>query len=295
MEQSDDTRAGHLLTDLCTLHGGDPHILGKMNKRNVQVSHWCCCIPFMFTTNMLILISDQLLQSMKHLSDSQPDHEDNRKVPMVKFSGCLAVQKEVAEMLRPFYIMKESKEQPKLFTLLWEKNVEQQLNDCAKNRDGKMLTLVEVYKLVWLPAYEECEYIIEKLSTLQIPLQKVNQYFICQEVDDLNNELTKLAVAITNCRMNCQPSFLKPDKENSVAIERNTFGQSIQWIPEAVDRIKRYERLSHYKEAAETFLLLRKKLNLKGDFDVVEALCKRVSDVMDWDRVSQENMILDST
>ena len=36
MEQVGDPQVGHLLANLCTLHGGDPHILGKMIEASMS-------------------------------------------------------------------------------------------------------------------------------------------------------------------------------------------------------------------------------------------------------------------
>ena len=170
---------------------------------------------------------------------------------------CFDLGEDAEEMLDQFQVMMKTVK-PNLICKLWDTAVEEQLNSGKNSPD---LTFREVYIRIWRPSYQECQNTIEQLSSLQLPLHKVKEYFFSYDVQKkLEEELNKLCNAINICQKSSSQAFIKTS-----------------WIRDASYRIFTYKQLCQYGGAAETFLKLRDTLGLTGDFVVVETLIKAVS------------------
>ena len=228
----------------------------------------------MFTQNFLQLIGFVLHTgaAKKLLQDLQ---EDNSNVSLCRlckahvFKGddvtkleffCFDLGEDAEEMLDQFHVMMK-KVKPNLICKLWDTAVEDQYRTLTSGKNSPDVTFREVYIRIWRPSYQECENTIEQLSTLQLPLHKVKEYFFSYSVQrKLEEELNKLCNAINICQKSSSQAFIKTP-----------------WIRDASSTIFTYKQLCQYGGAAETFLKLRDTLGLTGDFAVVETLSKAVS------------------
>lgn len=150
-----------------------------------------------------------------------------------------------------FYIL--SKEQSSgLFHIMWSHAMKE-----ARAKFPKM-HIKDVEEMVWTPAFEHCQQLLNTLCDLSMTLANVDKHFRYYEKSELENQLRLLCCGVNKC-----------------------FGQvpkfSDNWIPRVVLRIEDYRKLSYYRDAANSFLKLRDSLNLtKGDFRDIEGISKEV-------------------
>lgn len=126
-------------------------------------------------------------------------------------------------------------------------------------RQNTELTIEDIVTKIWNPTFQECCQILDSLNNRSMMLGEVNERF--RNYDDGNNikvQLQKLHKGVERCLNRTPPS------------ERPT------WIDRAVERMQQYWTLSRYATAAQTILQLKEKLELTGDFSLMETIAKKV-------------------
>ena len=134
-----------------------------------------------------------------------------------------------------------------IFQNLWS----QRKSTYMKKQSGTTSTLDVVIKDLWTPVCEEFKSDLEKLSNLQLRLDKVTLLF--ENIFDqkiLEDELNKWCDATGHSRSG--------------------------WIRETAKKILEYQQFCRYSYTAKTLMQLKETLGLTGDFSVVEALSAQV-------------------
>lgn len=109
---------------------------------------------------------------------------------------------------------------------------------------------------VWLPAFRQCQNLLDEMYEMSITLSDVDKYFGRFGGSDLTVQLKTLFRGINEC----------------TAGTRND-----DWIQRSVKKIEDYQQLCGYRMAANYFLKLRDLLELsRGDFGDVEMISKEV-------------------
>jgi len=149
-----------------------------------------------------------------------------------------------------FYIV--TQEHPSdLFATEWEAA----MNAAVRSSAGAALTLADIHSKVWVPAFHNCQSLLDKLYDRSMKLSCIDGHFK-QHEHDLEIQLASLFAGVNACL----------GKAKSGA-----------WIGEVVHRIYDYWHLHNYRKAANAFLDLKKALNLqKGDFNNVEKIATEV-------------------
>ena len=131
----------------------------------------------------------------------------------------------------------------------------------AAGRGNPDLTIGDIVTHVWEPTFLQCQQLLDELQSRSIRLSVVDEHFgrYQTRLDDLNRDLTKLCHGVNSCL--------------------NNFTAKTTWIRGVVQLIQQYWSLCRCADAAETFLELKQRLQLRGNFDVVEALAAKVIDV----------------
>ena len=134
-----------------------------------------------------------------------------------------------------------------IFQNLWS----QRKNTYMEKQSGNTSTLDVVVKDLWTPVCEEFKSDLEKLSNLQLRLDKVTLLFEnIFEQKILEDELNKWCDATGYPRRD--------------------------WIRETAQKILEYQQFCRYSYTAKTLMQLKETLGLTGDFSVVEALSAQV-------------------
>ena len=137
-----------------------------------------------------------------------------------------------------------------LFCTTWKTTLSQ-----ARKKNPK-LSIRDIESEVWVPVFQLCQELLQKLQDLSMTLGDVDTHFKNYEEWDLTPQLQLLFRGINTC-MNQQLS----DK----------------WIQHSVQKISEYRQLVGYRDAANWFLQLRDLLNLSdGDFRDVERISNEV-------------------
>ncbi len=122
------------------------------------------------------------------------------------------------------------------------------------------LTIQDIVTRIWKPAFEECCRILESLKGRTMKLREVDNRF--KRYDDpgkIKSHLENLYKGIELCFGRSQPSASTPG-----------------WIRSAVESMQQYWTLSRYAKAAQTILELRKRLELTGEFSIMETIATQV-------------------
>lgn len=139
-----------------------------------------------------------------------------------------------------------------LFRQMW------QLTSKKAEKENPELTINDIVTKVWLPSFKECCRILDSLKSCSMKLREVNNRF--RHYSDSNTikvQLEKLYKGVELCHN--KPAPTRPP-----------------WINSAVERMEQYWTLTRYAQAAETVLQLRQKLELTGDFSLMETIAKKV-------------------
>ena len=140
-----------------------------------------------------------------------------------------------------------------LFPRIWQDKMKTAV------RGNPDLTISDIVTQIWEPTFLQCQQLLDELHSRSIRLSVVDEHFgryrTC--LNDLDRDLTSLCHGVNSCL----------HKVNA----RTT------WIRGTVQLMQQYWSLCQCASAAETFLELKQSLQLKGDFDVVEALAAKVS------------------
>ena len=136
-----------------------------------------------------------------------------------------------------------------LFCQLWREEIAAQ----------KSISFAVVSEQIWPIAYSRIQELMDSLHKRTIKLSTVDGYLAGFKSEaDLDRILRELYTAL-NGSLECEGD----DK----------------WIPAVVENIAQYRTLKRYEKAAETFLSLKDKMNLTGDFKEVKTLARKVGSV----------------
>ena len=158
------------------------------------------------------------------------------------------------EQIKSKYFLMAQYYKNDIFHRVWEHTLQQ-----AFYGDIPELTIPDIVTKIWNPTFDECCRILDSLSNCSIKLQDVDKHFrhYC-ESSRLKSHLEQLHKGIEECH-DREPPTLCP-----------------QWIDSAVERIQQYWILSRNSRAAQTLLDLKHKLNLDGDFSLMETVATKV-------------------
>ena len=140
-----------------------------------------------------------------------------------------------------------------LFPRIWQDKMKTAVQ---RNPD---LTISDIGTQIWEPTFLQCQQLLDKLQSRSIRLSVVDEHFgrYQTHLNDLDRDLTRLCHGVNSCL--------------------NNFNARTTWIRGTVQLMQQYWSLCQCADAAETFLELKQSLQLRGDFDVVEALAAKVS------------------
>ena len=156
-----------------------------------------------------------------------------------------------------FYIMTQSD----LFLTQWRGAMDKAFRGSA----GASLTLADIFPKVWLPAFRNCQSLLQELHNHSLNLGQIDKFFKRHE-HDLEMQLMDLFKDVNAC--------LGVTKSGA-------------WIAGVVCRIHDYWHFCNYRKAANALLELKKALNLqKGDFSDVETLATKVRSKCRQDTIS---------
>lgn len=122
--------------------------------------------------------------------------------------------------------------------------------------DNPNLTLDGIHHLVWQPCLGMCKQLLTSLSNLSMNLVDVDHIFRNHR-EKIYSQLSALSKGISICT-----------------------SERFDWdlIEKAIEKIKQYWELCHYRRGANIFLRIRDSLGLGGgDFSLVEKLSKEVT------------------
>ena len=148
----------------------------------------------------------------------------------------------LSEMLPKFALLFPNN----LFCQLWREEIAAQ----------KSISVAVVSEQIWPNAYSRIQELMDSLHKRTIKLSTVDCYLAGFKSEaDLDRIMRELRTALNGC-LEC--------------------GDDDKWIPAVVENIAQYRTLKQYEKAAETFLSLKDKMNLTGDFKEVETLACKV-------------------
>ena len=123
-------------------------------------------------------------------------------------------------------------------------------------RRNPNLSIKHIESEVWVPAFQQCQNILQELFKLTMTLHDVDQQFSSYGGQDLKTQLKLLFCGINECTHQ---------------------QRSDHWIQRPVQKILHHRQLCSYRDAANSFLELRDLLKLSGgDFRDVERISKKV-------------------
>lgn len=115
----------------------------------------------------------------------------------------------------------------------------------------------DIVTKIWERAFLQCQTILNDLQSRSMRLSVVDEYFETYQTDrNFERDLTNLCSGVGSCL--------------------NQSSVSTTWIKGVVRLIQQYWSLRQCTSAADTFLELKGKLQLEGDFDQVELLAAQV-------------------
>ena len=125
-------------------------------------------------------------------------------------------------------------------------------------RSNPSMSISDVQEEAWVPAFQQCQDILEQLRCLSMTLADVDRHLNhYQKEGQLMVQLKRLYKGVSECLHQ-----VHEDK----------------WIELTVRRIEEYWKLRGYYKAANTFLKLRDSMELtEGDFTAVEKISREVS------------------
>ena len=123
------------------------------------------------------------------------------------------------------------------------------------------LSLQNFVVSIWNPLYNKCELLINSLKDKSIELVEVRKIYekYINHGENVVEQLYLLHSALELCE------------------ERNPSSMPPAWIKDTVDHMNNYLSLCKQSSAARLILELRDRLNLTGDFTVVEDVVKQIA------------------
>ena len=178
---------------------------------------------------------------IKNLAVHVPDSAGNRQVQVIffKLSGDL---KCMVSKLHQIY-------QSEIFQQIWNKKFQ----DALRESDNQTITLDTVLESVWKPTSQKCRDLLQVVLNGEIPLADVDKYLVPYQdrYDDLRSDLHIIAKVC----------------DVKVVAER---------VAHQVDKVKRYHELKSCIKAADKILEFQEKMELNGDFTMVEEFHSQV-------------------
>ncbi len=170
------------------------------------------------------------------------ERRDSQPVSVIWFG----MDASVMDMLEPLEKWKDSH----LFKKVWRDFGERAVSDLMQD---EKLSFEAVAKDVWLPTEKECRRIYRELKSGSITLGELSQNF-----GDLRGNY----------------ETMKKEWETLSIAEGE---KSHQWIEETMEKVRRYQYITQYREGANVMMQVKDAFNLSGDFVVLEVLAKSVS------------------
>lgn len=126
---------------------------------------------------------------------------------------------------------------------------------------GGTLSLADIRTKLWDPVIEKCTELLTTLQQCTITLSVVDEYFY-----DHRHSKEALVTSLVNLFHGLSTYQAKFEKKE----------MKIQKIEEGVDLMQQYWSLCNYATAAKICLELKERLELTGDFKMVEILAQQV-------------------
>ncbi len=123
------------------------------------------------------------------------------------------------------------------------------------------LSLQNFVVLIWNPVYSECELLINSLKDKSIKLEEVRKIY--EKYINHNENVTEQLYLLHSALELCE--------------ERNPSSMPPAWIKDTVDHMNNYLSLCKQSSAVRLILELRDRLNLTGDFTVVEDVVNQIA------------------
>ena len=131
------------------------------------------------------------------------------------------------------------------------------------------LSIQDIVTKIWEPAFQECCRILESLRGRTMKLCEVDNRFKCyDDPGKIKSHLENLYKGVELCLGHNQHSTSSPG-----------------WIRSAVESMQQYWTLSRYAKAAKTILELKERLELTGDFSIMETIATQVRDSLGDDLI----------
>ena len=198
--------------------------------------------------NMYLFLSSGLSQLKRELTKDFRQEKINKlcvregtKIRVLCFQSAGSL----SDFADNFYLMSQ-KYPSDLFTVGWKAAMSAAI---IKNTNTS-LTVADIHPQVWVPAFRNCQSLLDELHDRSMKLVRVDMSFKRYE-SDLEMQLMNLFAGVNACLG-----------------ER----RSGAWIKGVVPCIHDYWHLCNYQKAASAFLDLKDALSLKGDFRNVEKL-----------------------
>ena len=163
---------------------------------------------------------------------------------------CFDVAHPLHAILTPFEVLFKTRRSD-IFLKIWRSKLKE------AERAKETLTFDDVVAKIWNPVFEECCKLLDGIQSRSIKLKEVDKYF--RDIEHITDHLKNLYYAIEDCRNQ------NPD---------------CSWISAAVSHIEQYWSLCKQAKAAKVVLELKQRLDLTGDFEVIEAVADKVTTSM---------------
>lgn len=130
---------------------------------------------------------------------------------------------------------------------------------------GGTFSLADIRTKVWDPVIEKCIEILTTLQQCSMKLSVVDEYFQQYQYrkEALLTSMVNLCHGLSKYLRACE------GKE-----------EEIQMVKEGIDLMQQYWSLCNYVSAAKICLELKEKVDLTGDFQMVETLAKQVKSMI---------------
>lgn len=142
-----------------------------------------------------------------------------------------------------------------IFKYCWDQQIE-----LSVIRSVQDISFDSVFIKVWKPTISQCQLLLCSLQCKTVTLEEVE---ILYQIDNFSSHLSALCNAMHHCYPKSKESLTPPD----------------QWVSQTVSHITLYLEIANNQkctDAAKLILKVQTKLELKGDFKIIEDLSKHV-------------------
>ena len=164
---------------------------------------------------------------------------------------CFTTASPLDPILVKFNFM-ETKYVNDLFPRIWKSQMK------AAVRGNPDFEIGDIVTKIWEPAFLQCQTLLDELQSRSMRLSAMDEHFGIYQtnLNKLEGDLTNLCRGVGSCL--------------------NQFNVSTSWIRGVVQLMQQYWSLCQCTSAADTFLELKRRLQLEGNFDQVESLASQV-------------------